>query len=164
MERTLLVRKATAADIQPLVGLMKSFYAEAGYGLDESEASASFSSLLSHAALGGAWIALLGQRPVGHAVLTTRYTMEHGGLSGYVDDLFVENEHRQKGIASRLLQELETECLARGCKALIVEVGRNNPAGLAAYKKLGMKHVDDGRVLYRKLLRSEHPAQERPRQ
>ena len=74
---------------------MKDFYAEAGYDLDEREAAASFSDLLSQAALGSAWIAFAGAKAIGHAVLTVRYTMEHGGLSGYIDDLFVVPGYRR---------------------------------------------------------------------
>lgn len=147
-----VVRKATAADITLLVVLMREFYAEAGFVLDDEEATESFSQLLSHASMGSAWIALVGPRPVGHAVLTMRFTMEHGGLSGYVDDLFVAKEYRRQGAATLLLLELEKECRDRNCKALIVEVGRDNPAGLRAYEKLGMSAVTDGRVIYRKEL------------
>ena len=55
-------------------------------------------------------------------------------------------------VADSVLRELEKECAARGCRALIVEVGRDNRAALRTYARLGMEHVDDGRILYRMLL------------
>ena len=85
-------------------------------------------------------------------MLTVRYTMEHGGLSGYVDDLFVRKEFRRHGAAYSLLLETEVECRKRNCKALIVEVGKDNTAGLKTYEKLGMQWINDGRILYKKAL------------
>ncbi len=83
-------------------------------------------------ALGSVWIALRASEPIGHAVLTVRYTMEHGGASGYIDDLFVQPGYRRQGVATMLLTELQKESLARGCRALIVEVGKDNRAALTA--------------------------------
>ncbi len=158
MEGRFRVRKARLVDIPSLVRLMKDFYAEAHFELDEEEAAGSFSRLLSQPALGAVWIASGSEGDVGHVVLTVRHTMEHGGASGHIDDLFVESSHRRQGVASLLLRELERECLARGCKALLVEVGRDNPAGLRTYEKLQMKLVDDGRIIYRKALPGGHEA------
>jgi ribosomal protein S18 acetylase RimI-like enzyme len=147
-----IVRKATSADIPVLIGLMKEFYAESHYDLDAKWAANAFNTFLSDEGNGCVWIACIGEEAAGHVVLTVRFTMEYGGLSGYVDDLFVKRQFRKRGAASSLLQIVERECTARKCRSLIVEVGKDNDAALATYKKLGMKKVDDGRILYRKAL------------
>jgi len=152
MENSVQARKATTNDIQTLVALMKDFYAEANFSLDEQWAADAFRSLLENGDRGCVWIACIGTEAAGHAVLTVRFTMEHGGMSGYVDDLFVEEKHRRKGAAHLLLTELEEECHARKCKAIIVEVAENNPPAQGAYAKSGLNLVDDGRVLFRKVL------------
>src|SRR6476620_11288783 len=100
------VRVAAAEDAGPLVRLMEEFYAESGYPLDASCATASFATLLSKPDWGRIWLAHAREQPVGHAVLSVRYTMEHGGLSGYVDDLFVRPSFRRRGVAHALLHEL----------------------------------------------------------
>jgi ribosomal protein S18 acetylase RimI-like enzyme len=69
----------------------------------------------------------------GIAVLTLRYTMEHGALSGYIDDLFVRPEFRRQGIARALLSELLDECQRRSCKSIYVEVGDRNVAAIELY-------------------------------
>jgi len=146
------VREAASNDIGALVSLMKEFYAEANFELDEQKASQSFMSLFRDPNYGSAWIVSIGEKPIGHAVLTIRFTMEHGGVSGYVDDLFVVKEFRRHGAAHAMLMELEKECGKRNCRALIVEVGQDNTAALKTYEKLGMRLINDGRVLYRKPL------------
>ncbi len=143
----LAVRVATADDIGPLVHLMDEFYAESGYQLDAQWAASSFAALCSRPDWGRAWLADSDGMPVGHAVLTVRYTMEHGGLSGYVDDLFVRPSFRRRGVASGLLREVFQDCRARGCKAVQVEVGGANVAARAVYAKFGLKPLQDGRLL-----------------
>src|SRR5690242_12704955 len=111
-----LVRRATPADVGALVQLMHEFYAESGYPLDRQWAASSFLQLLSEPSLGCSWLVYREAEPVGHAVLTLRYTMEHGGLGGYVDDLFVRARCRRLGAARAILGALFAECHARGCR------------------------------------------------
>ena len=143
----LSVRSAEPADVADLVLLMHDFYAEANYPLDHSWAATSFLQLLSRPELGCVWLVHSGPLPIGHAVLTVRYTMEHGGLSGYVDDLYVKPEFRRMGAGDALLNELFAECRARGCKFVHVEVGDSNAPALALYAKFGLLPAKDGRVL-----------------
>ena len=143
----LSVRRAEPADVADLVLMMHEFYAEANYLLDHSWARASFLHLLARPELGCVWLVHSDLVPVGHAVLTVRYTMEHGALSGYVDDLFVKPAFRRKGAGDALLGELFAECRARGCKFVHVEVGDSNAPALALYAKFGLVPAQDGRVL-----------------
>ena len=141
------IRPATLDDVPALVVLMAAFYAESDYPLDGEWASAAFSKLLSNPSLGCAWLASAGGNCVGHAVLTARYTMEHGASSGYVDDLYVEPEYRRKGVGFALLETVFRECRVRELASVCVEVGQSNRAALALYAKFGLVPVTDGRVL-----------------
>ena len=100
------VRRATAADVDVLVDLMREFYAEAGFPLDEAWAASAFARLLDDSSLGAAWIMSVDGEAAGHAVLTVRFAMEFGGLSGYIDDLFVRTHHRRRGAAQAGLEAL----------------------------------------------------------
>jgi ribosomal protein S18 acetylase RimI-like enzyme len=140
------VRRATAEDVPTLVSLMQGFYAEAGFPLDEQWASSSFQALLSDSALGAVWLASSDTQAVGHAVLTFRYTMEHGGLSGYIDDLFVRPALRRSGVGRRLLDNVFAECRSRGCRSTQVEVGAGNAPALALYASFGLAPSRDDRV------------------
>ena len=145
--RGLAVRRASQDHVDLLVSLMQHFYAEAGYQLNCSWARASFLTLLSEPTLGCVWVAYAQDKAVGHAVLSVRYTMEHGSLSGYVDDLFVEPEYRRRGVARALLSALFEECRARGCKSVQVEVGQSNVAARELYTEFGLAPYRDGRIL-----------------
>ena len=119
----LTVREATPADVPALVDLMQEFYAESGFSLERDWAAQVFQSLLAAPERGVVWVALANQTPIGHAVLSLRFTMEYGGLCGYIDDLFVKPEFRRLGGARRLIAQLRHHCQRLGCRALHVEVG-----------------------------------------
>lgn len=127
---------------------MREFYAEASYPLDQSWAEAAFSKLLENSDRGFVWIAEHEGVAAGHAVLTLRYTMEHGALSGHIDDLFVKKELRGRGIGHALVAALHAECGRRGCKSIYVEVGDQNAAAIKLYSGFGLKPFRDGRVLF----------------
>jgi ribosomal protein S18 acetylase RimI-like enzyme len=147
VESKLTVREATKADVAGLVGLMQEFYEESAFALDREWAAATFHSLFASPEQGKVWIALADQAPVGHAVLSLRFTMEHGGLSGYIDDLFVKAAFRRRGYGRLLLSQLRHHCQRIGCKSLQVEVGATNYGALALYEHFGIRVACDGRVL-----------------
>jgi ribosomal-protein-alanine N-acetyltransferase len=74
--------------------------------------------------------------------------MEHGALSGYIDDLFVKPQFRRQRIARALLSELFAECRRRTCKSIYVEVGDRNVPAIELYSHLGLGPFQDGRVLF----------------
>ena len=127
---------------------MREFYAESSYSLDETWAASAFSPLLEHSDLGCVWLAESGDAAAGHAVLTLRYSMEHGALSGHIDDLFVRKPFRRQRIGLALLSELFHECRHRGCKRVYVEVGDRNLPAIALYRRFGLEPFHDGRLLF----------------
>jgi GNAT superfamily N-acetyltransferase len=142
------VRPATLADIPALVSLMEEFYAESSFPLDRASATASFEALLREPSRGAVWLLLEGVEAAGHVVLTTRFSMEHGGLDAFIDDLFVRPAHRRRGLARAGLEALFAECRRRGVLAVHVEVGDRNAPAQALYGAFGLAPRTDGRVLF----------------
>ena len=144
-----IARRATCADIPQLVALMQEFYAEAAVPLDPAWATQAFASLLEDPRRGAAWLLERDAAPVGHVVLSLRFAMEFGGLLGYVDDLFVRPAARRSGAAAAGLAALLAECRRLGCRAVEVEVGADNAAAQALYRRLGLRPMDDDREMLR---------------
>lgn len=140
------VRSAADADIDVLVDLMRDFYAESGFPLDAPWAAQSFADLLADPARGAIWLIDIDGRPEGHVVLSVRYAMEFGGLTGYIDDLFVRAEYRRRGAATAGVEALVAECRRRGCKALEVEVDPANAAAIGVYQRFGLTPGTDTRL------------------
>jgi ribosomal protein S18 acetylase RimI-like enzyme len=147
-------RRAERADIPHLVALMREFYGESSYPLDDAWAVAAFEHLLGEPALGAVWLVEDGTEPIGHVVLTVHFSMEFGGLCGTIDDLFVKPAYRRRGAGNAAIEAVIAECRRRGCRALSVEVGTDNRAAKALYENVGLVSVNDGRETLRLVIPS----------
>lgn len=139
------IRQATLSDVETLVRLMKDFYAEADFELPETSAARTFAALLDDWRYGQVWLVEVEGQAVGFVVLTVSFSMEYGGLRGFVDDFFIAPKHRNKGLGHAALEEVKRACGQRGVRALLVEVGPQNDAALSAYKHVGF--ADTGHAL-----------------
>lgn len=134
-----VIRAAIEADIPALVGLMTAFYAESNFPLPVEPATRAFRSLLSDSRLGAAWLAEVDGQPAGHLVLTVCFSMEYGGLRGFIDDLYVRPTVRGQGIAAGLLDAARAAAMERGVRALHVEVGPDNRVARRVYERAGYR-------------------------
>ena len=138
------IRVATKRDIPALVALMSSFYAESNFPLPVGPATAAFAALLADSRLGGAWLAELDGVPVGHVVLTICFSMEYGGLRGFIDDLYVQPSARGHGTGAALLAAARAAAVEQGLRALHVEVGPENEVARRLYARAG--YVESGHL------------------
>src|SRR4051812_24823980 len=137
------ITPAGPADIPTLIDLMAEFYAESGFPLPVANAGRAFGALLADPRLGAAWIGRTqDDEPTGHVVLTVCYSMEYGGLRGFIDDLFVRPVARGQGVAAALLDAVIADCGVRGVRALHVEAGPENAVAQRVYARSGF--VDRG--------------------
>lgn len=64
-------------------------------------------------------------------------TPQSGEMCGELKRMFVKPELRGQGVARALLELLETEAAARGCRRLMLETGPYHYAALAMYERSG---------------------------
>jgi GNAT superfamily N-acetyltransferase len=138
-------RAAETADIAALGSLMVAFYAEAEFSLSRTAAERTFAALLAAPTLGQVWLLECDRQPAGFVVLTVSFSMEYGGLRGFVDDLFVAQPFRRQGLGGLALQAVTEESARRGVRALLVETGPTNVGALSVYSRAGF--VDTQHVL-----------------
>jgi ribosomal-protein-alanine N-acetyltransferase len=63
------------------------------------------------------------------------------GNVGHILTLDVATKHRRKGVAMKLLQELERKFREKGIKACFLEVRFDNEAAKRLYEKLGYREI-----------------------
>ena len=82
--------------------------------------------------------------PIGYVVITFGWSIEFGGMDGFIDELYIRASVRGRGIASEILQELPTALAQQaGLTALHLEVETGNERAQRLYRKLGFS-VRDG--------------------
>jgi GNAT superfamily N-acetyltransferase len=143
------MREARRADIQMVVGLMRDFYAESGYELDDVRASAAFAALLDEPRLGQVWLIEHGPAGdvVGYIVVTFVFAMEFGGRMAVVDDFYVRPEARGDGLGKAALAAARRACEELGARAMRVEVGAENAVARAVYRSAGFTELKDHRLM-----------------
>ncbi|MGE0452137.1 MAG: N-acetyltransferase family protein [Vicinamibacteria bacterium] len=138
-------RPAGIDDLPELASLMMEFYAEAGFTLARAAAERTFTALLAAPELGGVWLLESDGSSAGFVVLTVSFSMEYGGLRGFVDDFFVRSAFRRRGLGAAALAAVRRACQERGVRALLVEVGPSNDGALSVYRRAGFS--DTGHTL-----------------
>jgi ribosomal protein S18 acetylase RimI-like enzyme len=140
-----LIRLATLTDVDVLVRLMQQFYSESNRTLSPQLTSRTFEALLDDSRLGQVWMIEYDGHPAGFVVLTVSFSMEYGGLRGFVNDFFIAPQYRHRGLGHAALEEVKRACMRRGVRALLVETAPDNVAALNAYRSVGF--MDSGHSL-----------------
>jgi ribosomal protein S18 acetylase RimI-like enzyme len=60
---------------------------------------------------------------------------------GYIDELFIAQNYRKKGIAKQLLKELEVFFLKKNCKLILTRTDWENKNAQELYSSFGMNKV-----------------------
>jgi GNAT superfamily N-acetyltransferase len=72
---------------------------------------------------------------VGVAYASSLLSFEHGGVSGWVEELYVTPARRGQGIGSRLLERVISIAKEFGWRALDLEVDTNHERSIALYRR-----------------------------
>lgn len=136
---------ASRTDEDLLVSLMRDFYVSEHLLFEEPVIRGVLRELLGQASLGTVHLIRVDGGVAGYATATNGFSMEFGGRFVLLDELFVCEAFRGRGLAKAALFFLEERCRQEGAKALILEVNRENLLAREIYLKAGF--TDHGRFL-----------------
>lgn len=130
---------ATSDHLGTLAPLVAAFHAEAGIGMDEGARAAALAPLLAGSPHGAAYLIGPPRAPIGYIIVSFGYSVEFGGMDGFVDELFIRPGVRGRGVASEVLHTLPRALAAAGLKALHLEVATRNETAQRLYGRAGFK-------------------------
>jgi GNAT superfamily N-acetyltransferase len=133
---------ADRSNIETLVNFMAEYYAYDHIPFDREAARSAMEQLVSDHHLGRAWVIRYGDEAAGYCVLTLSYSLEYRGRSAFIDELFIKEAYRGKGIGTRALEFLKEIARALGVTALRLEVERKNVDARRLYRKAGFEDQD----------------------
>lgn len=96
-------------------------------------------SMLRNESLASAYFIKSGDERVGYVILTRYHSVEKGGLTLYIDELFVEEEHRRNGIGRRIMEKIYEIARVEGAKGLSVQAEPHNEAAQAFFRAQGFR-------------------------
>ena len=125
--------------LEKLDALVAAFHVEQGIDLPSERRRAGLQPLLDGIPHGAAYLIGSARAPIGYLVVTFGWSLEFGGLDGFLDEIFVRPGVRGRGIASEVLQALPRALAGAGLKALHLEVDRAAERSQKLYQKEGLK-------------------------
>ena len=114
------------SDIEVITQMMQDFYAIDNYPMDVEVAKKLFQEFISNEHLGKSWLIYSENEIVGYIILTFIFSFEYGGKIAFVDELFIKETARGKGIGKEAIQFIQREVPKLSLKLLYLEVEPHN--------------------------------------
>jgi GNAT superfamily N-acetyltransferase len=93
--------------------------------------------------LGFALVALAkNERPIAVALGCAFLGIEHGGMSGWIEEVYVLPEFRRRGIGSLLVAEFIRVASALGWRAIDLEIDSSHRRAVSLYEQHGFTKLD----------------------
>ncbi|MEP4198078.1 MAG: GNAT family N-acetyltransferase [Aliishimia sp.] len=141
---------ATSDHMDKLLPLVTSFHEEAGIDQTLEQRLAALQPLLDGIPHGSAYLIGPPRAPIGYIVVTFGWSVEFGGLDGFIDEIFVRRGVRGRGIASEVLIALPRALANAGLRALHLEVETENHSARKLYAKSGFQLRDGYHLMTRR--------------
>ncbi|WP_293576739.1 N-acetyltransferase [Phaeobacter sp.] len=142
---------ARPEDLDRILDLVTAFHAETGISSDDATRRAGIEPLLEGLPYGAVYLIGPSRAPVGYIVVTFSWSVELGGMDGYVDELFIRPPVRGRGIATEVLFALPRTLADAGIKALHLEVSTDNDRARGLYSRARFELRSDVSLMTRKL-------------
>jgi len=138
-----MVRKVCQADRELYISMAKGFYNSEAvcHEIPEAHFEAAFDEMMRSDVYMEGFILMHEDKPVGYANIAKTFSCEGGGLTVWIEELFVYPQYRSKGLGKELFAFLENKygaALAR----MRLEVTDSNKDAVRLYKKLGFEPLD----------------------
>ena len=80
-------------------------------------------------------------KAAGYAVVSMKFETEVGGMAAWIEELYVDDEFRNKGIGKAFFDFLKDELKGK-IKRIRLEVGDENDGAKRLYQRLGFEYLD----------------------
>ena len=135
------------ANIEIITQMMQDFYAIDNYPIDVEKSKKLFQEFITNENLGKSWLIFSENEIVGYIILTFIFSFEYGGKIAFIDELFIKETARGKGIGKEAIQFIQREVPKLSLKLLYLEVETHNENA----QKLYLAH--DFKLHNRKLMK-----------
>ncbi|MEM6371969.1 MAG: GNAT family N-acetyltransferase [Pseudomonadota bacterium] len=140
---------ASPDHLDRLLPLVAAFHAEEGIDRSEDHRRAAVTPLVEGCPHGVAYLIGPPRAPIGYIVVSFGWSLEFGGMDGFVDELFIRPGVRGRGIASEVLISLPRALSGVGLKALHLEVSGSNTNAQRLYSRAGFALRDGYHLMTR---------------
>ena len=130
-------------DLDRLAALGAAFHAETGLTIAPEDRRAALAPLLEGIPHGAAYLIGPARAPMGYIIVSFGWSLDTGGMTARVDELYLRRAVRGRGIAGEILISLPKALAEAGVKQLHLEVARGDEATQRLFQRAGFKVRDD---------------------
>ena len=114
------------SQIATITKMMQDFYAIDNYPIDIEVSKKLFSEFLSNENLGKSYLIYSENEIVGYIILTFIFSFEYGGKIAFLDELYINETARGKGIGKLAIPFVKQQCEKLNVKLIYLEVENHN--------------------------------------
>lgn len=130
---------ARPGDLERLMRMVADYHAEEGIAQSEETRRAALLPLLEGSPHGTIYVIGPARAPIGYVAVSFGWSIEFGGMDGFIDEIYIRPSVRGRGIGSDILLALPNALAKAGMRALHLEVAHDNPRARRLYEKLGFR-------------------------
>lgn len=134
---TQVLHLATSDDLDKLERMVGAYHAFEGIGTDTDARRAALQPLLDGSPHGAVWLIGPKMAPVGYIAVSFGWSIELGGLDGVIDEFWIREAVRGRGMGGEALLALQKALKAAGVAALSLEVAPDNAIAQRLYARAG---------------------------
>lgn len=132
-----LLHLAVASDLDRVLPMVARCHVEVGIESSEEGRRAAVEPLLEGSPLGAIWLIGPKMSPVGYVCVGFGWSLELGGMDGFIDEIWVRDKVRGRGMGSEALAALKKALGEAGVMALHLEAA--NDAAARIYERAGFR-------------------------
>ena len=144
-----ILHLATLDDLQRLLPMVAAYHAFESIESDAAHREDALRPLLEGSPHGAIW--LIGPKiaPVGYVCVSFGWSLELGGLDGMIDEFWIREKVRRRGMGGEALAALQKALVGGGLKALSLEVAEGNEQAMRVYARAGFRPRMHGLMMWR---------------
>ncbi|MFN0066263.1 MAG: N-acetyltransferase family protein [Limisphaerales bacterium] len=146
----MILRPATAAELDATLPLVAEFYADFGFPWDTARKRALLADLLARPDLGGLWLVQREGGVIGYALVAHYFSLEYDGRVALLDEFWITPAQRGAGLGGAVLEALEARLRADGVGVVRLEVEARHARASGLYARHG--YEPGGREMWTKRL------------
>ena len=105
---------------------MQEFYAVDNYSIDIKISKKLFEEFISDENLGRSYLIFVDNEIIGYTIITYVFSFEYKGKIAFIDEMYIKETYRGKGIGSEIIKFIKNECHKLKLKLIYLEVENHN--------------------------------------
>ncbi|KPP85683.1 MAG: putative acetyltransferase [Rhodobacteraceae bacterium HLUCCO07] len=134
-----MLHLARPDDLDRLEPMVAAYHGFAQIDTTENARRTALAPLLDGTPHGVAYLIGPRRAPVGYIVISFGYSVELGGIDGFIDEFFIREKVRGRGMGSEVLHALLPALSEHGVRALHLEVHHDDTRVRRLYERAGFK-------------------------